>query len=219
MGHREDLLAGAKRCLADKGFAATTARDIVAASGTNLASIGYHFGSKDALLNAAIIDSFDDWDDEIAHALRCATPSTPVDRLEAFLDGVVAALARDRSTAVASVQAYARAEHTPELRDQIADAYDRGRRSVAALILDVAEDEVDERTALQLGSLALALVNGLVLQTLLDPERAPSGRDLAAALRALRPDEPAQARTGSGGVAQGEAGSGPRGRVEDPAAR
>jgi AcrR family transcriptional regulator len=192
MGHREDLLAGAKRCLAEKGFAATTARDIVAASGTNLASIGYHFGSKDALLNAAIIDSFDDWDDEIAHALRCATPNTPVDRLEAFLDGVVAALTSDRSTAVASVQAYARAEHTPDLRDQIAGAYERGRRSVAALILDVAEDEVDDQTALQLGSLALALVNGLVLQTLLDPERAPSGRDLAAALRALRPDEPAQ---------------------------
>src|ERR1700754_5122727 len=185
MGHREDLLAGAKRCLAEKGFAATTARDIVAASGTNLASIGYHFGSKDALLNAAIIDSFDDWDDEIAHALRSGTRSSPVDRLEGFLDGVVSALTRDRATAVASVQAYARAEHTPELRDQIAGAYERGRRSVAALILDVAED--DERTALQLGSLALALVNGLVLQTLLDPERAPSGRDLAAALRALAP--------------------------------
>ena len=30
-----------------------TARDIVAASGANLASIGYHFGSKEALLSAA----------------------------------------------------------------------------------------------------------------------------------------------------------------------
>ena len=41
MGHREDLLEGAKRCLYEKGYARTTARDIVAASGTNLASIGY----------------------------------------------------------------------------------------------------------------------------------------------------------------------------------
>jgi len=53
MGHREDLLAGAVRCLREKGYAHTTARDIVAASGTNLASIGYHYGSTKALLNAA----------------------------------------------------------------------------------------------------------------------------------------------------------------------
>ena len=53
MGHREDLLMGAKRCLIEKGYGRTTTRDIVAASGTNLASIGYHYGSKEALLAQA----------------------------------------------------------------------------------------------------------------------------------------------------------------------
>ena len=56
MGHREDLLEGAKKCLLEIGYANTTARDIVAASGTNLASIGYHFGSKEALMTQAIIE-------------------------------------------------------------------------------------------------------------------------------------------------------------------
>src|ERR1700761_3900393 len=55
MGHREDLLDGAKRCLLEKGFVRTTARDIVKESGTNLASIGYHYGSKDALLVKAYV--------------------------------------------------------------------------------------------------------------------------------------------------------------------
>lgn len=55
MGHREDLLEGAKRCLLEKGFLRTTARDIVKESGTNLASIGYHYGSKDALLVQAYV--------------------------------------------------------------------------------------------------------------------------------------------------------------------
>ena len=55
MGHREDLLEGAKRCLLEKGFVRTTARDIVKESGTNLASIGYHYGSKDALLVQAYV--------------------------------------------------------------------------------------------------------------------------------------------------------------------
>ena len=57
MGHKDDLLDGAKRCLYEKGYARTTARDIVAASGTNLASIGYHYGSKENLLNAALMSA------------------------------------------------------------------------------------------------------------------------------------------------------------------
>lgn len=63
MGHREDLLEGAKRCLLQKGFARTTARDIVKESGTNLASIGYHYGSKDALLAQAYVSIVEDMGD------------------------------------------------------------------------------------------------------------------------------------------------------------
>src|ERR687891_1071084 len=89
MGNREALLAGAKRCIVEKGYAHTTARDIVAASGTNLASIGYHFGSKDALLDAAILDWFNDWDGDVEAALRDQHDGAAVDRLAAFLDVVI----------------------------------------------------------------------------------------------------------------------------------
>src|SRR5258708_35616589 len=70
MGHREDLLAGAVRCLRQKGYARTTARDIVAASGTNLASIGYHYGSTQALLNAAVFQAMEDFGAEIEQVMR-----------------------------------------------------------------------------------------------------------------------------------------------------
>src|SRR6266702_1376373 len=66
VGHREQLLAAARRLLEDKCYAHITARDLVAASGTNLASIGYHFGSKAALLNAAIEAAFTDWAEQLA---------------------------------------------------------------------------------------------------------------------------------------------------------
>ena len=70
MGHREDLLAGAVRCLREKGYARTTARDIVAASGTNLASIGYHYGSTQALLNAAVFKAMEDFGAEIGQVMQ-----------------------------------------------------------------------------------------------------------------------------------------------------
>ena len=82
MGHREDLLAGAVRCLREKGYAHTTARDIVAASGTNLASIGYHYGSTRALLNAAVLTAMDDFGAEMARAI--GEPDPRAERPGAF---------------------------------------------------------------------------------------------------------------------------------------
>ena len=59
MGNREDLLAGAKRCLIERGWAHTTVRDIASAAGVSHAAIGYHFGSKDALLTQALVEAVD----------------------------------------------------------------------------------------------------------------------------------------------------------------
>lgn len=184
MGHRADLLAGAKQCLVEKGYAHTTARDIVAASGTNLASIGYHFGTKEALLNAAVIDSFNDWDDEVANTAKDAVGDdpTPVRRLEGFLTGLLNALAANRSMAVASVHAFAQFEYSDTLRDDLAGVYREARRELAAIVLDLAPEDVDDEAARTVGSLGVSLVNGLVLQSLINADEAPSAADIAAAL-------------------------------------
>ncbi|GAA1227852.1 hypothetical protein GCM10009676_07730 [Prauserella halophila] len=55
------------------------ARDLVAASGTNLASIGYHFGSKAGLLNAAIATVFEEWTDRLAGLAALWSASFPPD--------------------------------------------------------------------------------------------------------------------------------------------
>ncbi|SEF17949.1 TetR/AcrR family transcriptional regulator [Jiangella alba] len=185
MGHREELLAAAKRLLAERGFAHITARDLVAESGTNLASIGYHFGSKEALLNAAIIGSFDDWDSHIDAAMQARAGDTPLDRLEAFLAGLQDGHEEHRSTTVASLQAFAQFEYSPQLRDDLARTYERARRELAGLVLERDPSEIDDETARTVGSMTLCLVNGAVLQWLIDPASAPSAADLAAALRAL----------------------------------
>ncbi len=49
---KERLLDAAERLFADQGFAATSLRDLTAAADANLAAVNYHFGSKDALLEA-----------------------------------------------------------------------------------------------------------------------------------------------------------------------
>ncbi len=49
---RERLLDAAERLFAHHGIGATSLRGITAEAGTNLASIHYHFGSKEALIHA-----------------------------------------------------------------------------------------------------------------------------------------------------------------------
>ena len=80
-GHRERLLEAAIECLQTKGYARTTARDLVEASGTNLASIGYHFGSKEKLLQEAIMEGFAEWTEFLGQSVFAAADAPPDQRL------------------------------------------------------------------------------------------------------------------------------------------
>ena len=51
---KERILNVAERLFADRGFPATPLRDITSEAGVNIASVNYHFGSKEALLAAVL---------------------------------------------------------------------------------------------------------------------------------------------------------------------
>ncbi|MFJ8689742.1 TetR/AcrR family transcriptional regulator [Micromonospora wenchangensis] len=185
MGHRERLLAGARVCLYERGYTRTTARDIVAASDTNLASIGYHFGSKEALLTAALVQAFEEWGVEIDRVLRDGTQPDLMDRLESMWTGLVESFGSHRPLWVAGIEAFALAEHLPVLREQLAESYSRARPALADFVIQNGGENVSEETRKAVGSFLLALMTGLTVQRLLDPEAAPSGKELAAALRLI----------------------------------
>lgn len=182
MGHKERLLAGAKRCLYEKGYAHTTARDIVAASGTNLASIGYHYGSKDALLVAAMVDAFEELGQELAAILPADADGGPAEQLEAMWSRVIESFTTHRQLWMASFEIFVQAERSPELRAVLAAGYEDARRGLVALVERTDPGSVDARSARTVGSLLVALQAGLAAQWVLDPEHAPSARDVAEAL-------------------------------------
>ncbi len=51
---KERILNVAERLFADRGFPATSLRDLTSEAGVNIASVNYHFGSKEALLAAVL---------------------------------------------------------------------------------------------------------------------------------------------------------------------
>jgi AcrR family transcriptional regulator len=51
------ILQVAGRLFAEKGFERTTSREICTAAGTNLAAVNYHFGSRDGLYEAVLVEA------------------------------------------------------------------------------------------------------------------------------------------------------------------
>ncbi|MBV9445426.1 MAG: TetR/AcrR family transcriptional regulator [Streptosporangiaceae bacterium] len=185
MGHREDLLAGAVMCLREKGYARTTARDIVAASGTNLASIGYHYGSTEALLNAAVLRAMEDFGAEIARAMGSGDDGKagdPLTRFERFWTYVIESFRVNTEVWMATFDVFSVAQRSPEVRTAIANGLEDGRLLWARFLYG-AED--DPATLRAVGSLYQALLSGVLVQWLVDPDRAPTAADLATALRSI----------------------------------
>src|ERR1700742_2399799 len=108
MGNREDLLAGALECLRTKGWARTTVRDIAAAAGVNHAAIGYHFGSREALLSQALMAAMDELGDEMARRLENVDP-------EQRWQGLIDTFTAHRPLWVAQLEAIAVAERNEEV--------------------------------------------------------------------------------------------------------
>jgi AcrR family transcriptional regulator len=185
MGHRADLLAGAKRCLYEKGYARTTARDIVAASGTNLGSIGYHYGSTPALMQAAMLSAIEDWGDVLGAALATDGADEAADPLVRYWQRVIGSIRSHRQLWLASVEAMIQSEHSPELKAQLAEGMEQGRSGLAAMLTGQDEETIDEQTVRTIGSVAMALMSGVLTQLLTDPARAPSAEQIAAGVRAL----------------------------------
>src|SRR5437868_4159628 len=116
MSNRAALLEGAKECLRTKGYARTTARDLVAASGTNLSSIGYHFGSKEALLAEAIDEVFVEYTEQLVKAATGDPRVAPLARVAESWRQMLESMPEHESLMLAFVESVGPSVRSPELR-------------------------------------------------------------------------------------------------------
>ncbi|WP_395574901.1 TetR/AcrR family transcriptional regulator [Streptomyces sp. BK79] len=185
MGHREDLLAGAKRCLLEKGFARTTARDIVKESGTNLASIGYHYGSKDALLVQAYIELVAAMSEAFDGGSQGDLPGEPgsPERFAAVWANIIGTMRDPGSLWRLSMEIVAMGDELPEVREHLARAQREGARGLVTLFTGGREEDVQEETLDTLGGFYLTLLMGLMVQWSFSPQDAPEADRLTEGLR------------------------------------
>jgi AcrR family transcriptional regulator len=118
---KQKILDAAERLIAEQGYAATSLRQIIADAGVNLASVHYHFGSKEELLNELVARKVNPVNQKRLEMLErlmagAAPGAPPVQKiLEAFLTPM--AQAANRSPQFVKVMGRIQAEG---LRESIA---------------------------------------------------------------------------------------------------
>ena len=197
MGNREALLEGAKRCLLEKGYSRTTARDIADAAGVSLAAIGYHYGSKESLLEQAFMAAMEDWFDDEKQELReeaqearevkaqkaeAAPAADPIERFRDFFGAVIATFPEQQPLLRLNIEMGLEAGHNPALATFMAAAVQLGREGLAENLAGL-DPKRDGELAQQVGAFYSVLMTGIVAQYLIDRERFPSADDLAEGLR------------------------------------
>jgi AcrR family transcriptional regulator len=187
MGNREALLAAAKRCLLEKGYERTTARDIAAAAGVSLAAIGYHFRSREALLTEALLLAIGEWDRDFRQTLEAGVSSgaSPRRRFEAVWAQLIRTFETHRALWIANFELFSQMDRRPEIRRILKDQLRFARSGLASLFLNREESALTAREANTIGALYHVLLTGMIAQWLIDPERLLSARDLADSLRAI----------------------------------
>ena len=179
--NRAQLVEGTLRCLERLPPERITARAIAAESGANLASIAYHFGSKDDLVTEAVIEGLDRWLAEIEGALATVGADDPVARYTRASEVVEATRRRHLGLARNFLSAMAKAQHDPRVAELLAEGFRRTRPHVA-VVLGLGDDAAGNDAA----GLVHSMFVGLLFQQLLDPGLAIDGERLEQAKLRLR---------------------------------
>lgn len=169
--NRSNLLEGTLRCLERLPPERVTARAIAEESNANLASIAYHFGSKDELVTESVTVGLDRWLAEITASLEALDTLGPAERFRAAWAVIDSTRRRHTGLARNFLGALSKAQHDERIKEKLADGFRRTRPRVAAL-LGLGDDRPGEDAA----GLVHSLFVGLLFQELLDPSLGIKGK-------------------------------------------
>ncbi|MFD3507916.1 TetR/AcrR family transcriptional regulator [Nocardia sp. NPDC058666] len=177
--NRSALLRGARTCLDESGYARTRARDVASAAGVSTAAIGYHFGTTDALLIQALLDGLEEWSVVLDQELNALPDADFPEHLANVYRCVVQSFEGNRGVLAASFELMAQADDNEQVRQQLRHAVEHARSSLVSQILRIDADTDQVRV---FGTAGYAMLSGLIVQWLVDPDNLPTPEMVSAQL-------------------------------------
>jgi AcrR family transcriptional regulator len=178
---REQLLATAETLFSERGYGATTTRDIAAAAGIAESALFRHFGSKANLMSEAVVAPFATFLEEFTASWQRTGPADApraADEDPRLFDSFITELYRNltlRRPAVlallSAVQAPDAAEVVASVADQLDQMFDRLRRIGEQHAAAVGEERADSEL---IARIAVGMVTSMAV---LDGWFLPRGAD------------------------------------------
>ena len=200
---RDRLVTATREAIRDLGLPAATAREITGRASANLAAIPYYFGTKEALVTEALVAEARELLAPVWELLGADRP--PIERATGAVVMLNELFDQARDDVSVYLAALATAPHSPDVQAGLGDLWNELRSRLAA-------DIAAQSTAGQLpawvepsamAALILAVVNGVVISSVIDPggpdHRAVAGQFLALLMTAAQPagEPPSTATTRS----------------------
>lgn len=155
---KQRILDAAERLIAEQGYAATSLRQIIAEAGVNLASVHYHFGSKEELLSELVARKVNPVNEKrltlLERVIAEARPGTPA--VEKILEAFFAPMAQAASGSPQFVKVMGRIQ-AEGLRESIAEKHFKpvSGRFIAAIrkaLPELPEEEFQWRVQFLIGA-------------------------------------------------------------------
>jgi AcrR family transcriptional regulator len=181
---RERLLAGARTVVARDGLGSTTSRGIADAAEVNLAAITYHFGSKDELIAAALVDEVRRLAEPVLAVLGDDTD--PASRLLTAVTMLESSFERRRADVPLFLAAVSGATNSPALARDFAALWSELRTRLAAEVAELRAASLVpgwvEPDAM--AALVLTVISGVAVAAVVDPD-GPDHRAVGGQLASL----------------------------------
>src|SRR5207244_4688650 len=135
-------------------------------------------------LNEAITRTCDEWTSRLGQAAFAADSESPLAQMGASWVAMLSSFEELRPVLIGLVEAVGQSAWSEDLRQELAAHYRTSREQVASMVRASLGERADDTgaDANVVASFLIAVCDGLVMQWLLDPERAPTGAQLISSL-------------------------------------
>jgi AcrR family transcriptional regulator len=176
---KKALLEAAKLLILERGYAGASVRELASTAGTSLAAVNYHFGSRENLLNEAMLEFFREWAGRSAE-VEVDPEAEPLKQLAERSRPMVEGIAAARPAFVMALEALLQSRRSPELHGRIVEHYAMLRRmATESMAATKRGSELSPRFLEVVASYMIAVADGLQMQALVDPEAIPTADELA----------------------------------------
>ncbi|WP_149402637.1 TetR/AcrR family transcriptional regulator [Dictyobacter arantiisoli] len=165
---RERIIAATSKVLAEKGYDATTLREISREAQAAPGLVHYYFGGKDQLL----VEVLQEAGQRFNQTMKLLVQEVPADQaLDAFLTKLYERVGQEPNVYRLRYESFSLGLHNPLIEPKVRERLAQRREEIGSVMAKVLESDtkgsaIDPNT---LASLLLPLFDGLALQKIMDP--------------------------------------------------